>query len=139
MPTYPAATMAKLLLLTPRRLQQLVTEGVVPKVERGRYELAPVIQAYIHYLRERTLPGMMNIVSLDEARQRKLSADARLAEIEVAKAESGVATIQVVEKSWSDLVHAVRGRLLALPQNVAAMVAVEDNTGKCEAPLKGEI
>jgi len=35
MPTYPAATMAKLLLLTPRRLQQLVTEGVIPKVERG--------------------------------------------------------------------------------------------------------
>ncbi len=139
MPTYPAATMAKLLLLTPRRLQQLVTEGVVPKVERGRYELAPVIQAYIHYLRERTLPGMMNVVSLDEARQRKLSADAKLAEIEVAKAESGVATIQVIEKSWSDLVHAVRGRLLALPQNVAAMVAVEDDTGKCEALLSREI
>ena len=139
MPTYPAATMAKLLLLTPRRLQQLVTEGVVPKVERGRYELAPVIQAYIHYLRERTLPGMMNVVSLDEARQRKLSADAKLAEIEVAKAESGVATIQVIEKSWSDLVHAVRGRLLALPQNVAAMVAVEDDTGKCEALLNREI
>ena len=35
--------------------------------------------------------------------------------------------------------YAARGRLLALPQNVAAMVAVEDNTGKCEAPLKGEI
>ncbi len=139
MPTYPAATMAKLLLLTPRRLQQLVTEGVVPKVERGRYELAPVIQAYIHYLRERTLPDMMNVVSLDEARQRKLSADAKLAEIEVAKAESGVATIQVIEKSWSDLVHAVRGRLLALPQNVAAMVAVEDDTGKCEALLSREI
>ena len=96
---YPAATMAKLLLLTPRRLQQLVTEGVVPKVERGRYELAPVIQAYIHYLRERTLPGMMNVVSLDEARQRKLSADARLAEIEVAKAESAVVNIEVIEKS----------------------------------------
>ena len=115
MPTYPAATMAKLLLLTPRRLQQLVTEGVVPKVERGRYELAPVIQAYIHYLRERTLPGTMNVVSLDEARQRKLSADARLAEIEVAKAESAVVNVEVIEKGWTDLVHAVRGRLLALP------------------------
>ena len=139
MPTYPAATMAKLLLLTPRRLQQLVTEGVVPKVERGRYELAPVIQAYIHYLRERTLPGTINVVSLDEARQRKLSADARLAEIEVAKAESAVVNIEVIEKSWTDLVHAVRGRLLALPQNVAAMVAVEDDTGKCEALLSREI
>ncbi len=139
MPTYPAATMAKLLLLTPRRLQQLVTEGVVPKVERGRYELAPVIQAYIHYLRERTLPGMMNVVSLEEARQRKLAADARLAEIEVAKAESAVVNVEVIEKGWTDLVHTVRGRLLALPQNVAAMVAVEDDTGKCEALLSREI
>ena len=131
--------MAKLLQITPRRLQQLVTEGVIPKVSRGRYELAPVVQAYINYLRERTLPGMMNVVSLDEARQRKLAAEAKLAEIEVAKAEGGVVTIQIVEKSWTDLVHAVRGRLLALPQNVAAMVAVEDDTGKCEALINREI
>jgi len=139
MPTYPAATMAKLLQITPRRLQQLVSEGVIPKISRGRYELAPVVQAYINYLRERTLPGMMNVVSLDEARQRKLAAEAKLAEIEVAKAEGGVVTIQIVEKSWTDLVHAVRGRLLALPQNVAAMVAVEDDTGKCEALINREI
>ena len=105
MPTYPAATMAKLLLLTPRRLQQLVTEGVIPKVERGRYELAPVVQAYIQYLRERSVPGQMNVVSLDEARQRKLAADAKLAEIEVAKAEGAVASISAVEKGWTDLVH----------------------------------
>ncbi|MFP6689198.1 MAG: hypothetical protein VCD31_07765 [Alphaproteobacteria bacterium] len=35
--------------------------------------------------------------------------------------------------------HAVRGRLLALPQNVAAMVAVEYDTGECEALLSREI
>ena len=139
MPPYPAATMAKLLLLTPRRLQQLVTEGVIPKVERGRYELAPVVQAYIQYLRERSVPGQMNVVSLDEARQRKLAADAKLAEIEVAKAEGAVASISAVEKGWTDLVHTVRGRLLALPQNIAAMVAVEDDTGKCEALMAREI
>ena len=101
MPSYPAATMAKLLMLTPRRLQQLATEGIIPKVERGRYELAPVIQAYIHYLRERAVPGAMNVVSIDEARQRKLLADARLAEIEVAKAEGAVASIEAVEKGWT--------------------------------------
>ena len=139
MPTYPAAKMAKLLQITPRRLQQLVSEGVIPKISRGRYELAPVVQGYIGYLRDRTLPGIMNVVSLDEARQRKLAAEAKLAEIEVAKAESGVVNVEIIEKSWTDLVHAVRGRLLALPQNVAAMVAVEDDTGKCEALINREI
>ena len=62
-----AAEMVEMLLLTPRRLQQLATEGIIPKAARGRYELAPVIQAYINYLRERTLPGEMNVVSLGEA------------------------------------------------------------------------
>lgn len=40
-PTYPVATIAKLLLLSDRRVQQLTKEGVIPKEERGRYELAP--------------------------------------------------------------------------------------------------
>ena len=139
MPSYPAATMAKLLMLTPRRLQQLATEGIIPKVERGRYELAPVVQAYIHYLRERAVPGAMNVVSIDEARQRKLLADARLAEIEVAKAEGAVASIAAVEKGWTVLVHTLRGRLLALPQHIAAMVAVETEIAKCEALIASQI
>jgi phage terminase Nu1 subunit (DNA packaging protein) len=62
-----AAEMAEMLQLSPRRLQQLATEGIIPKISRGRYELAPVVQAYINYLRERTLPGEMNAVLLDEA------------------------------------------------------------------------
>ena len=55
--TYPVATIAKLLLLTERRVQQLTREGVLPRADRGRYELAPVVQAYVRYLRDRMLPS----------------------------------------------------------------------------------
>ncbi len=44
--THPVETIAKLLILTERRVQQLAREGILPKAEHGRYELVPVVQAY---------------------------------------------------------------------------------------------
>ena len=38
-PTYPVSTIAKLFNLTERRVQQLASEGVIPKPERGKYDL----------------------------------------------------------------------------------------------------
>ena len=61
--TYPVSTIAKLLMLTERRVQQLTADGVIPKPERGRYELIPAVQGYIKYLRARTLGAD----ALDEA------------------------------------------------------------------------
>jgi phage terminase Nu1 subunit (DNA packaging protein) len=51
--TWPSEKMAKLIDLTPRRLRQLVDEGVVPREERGRYNPFVVTVAYIRYLRDR--------------------------------------------------------------------------------------
>ncbi|MDR0703186.1 MAG: hypothetical protein LBF61_12465 [Azoarcus sp.] len=42
MSTASVETIAKLLDMTPRRVQQLATEGVVPKPEKkGQYEIVP--------------------------------------------------------------------------------------------------
>lgn len=54
-PTYPVATIADLLMVSERRVQQLAKEGVIPKAERGRYELVPTVQGYIRYLQERSV------------------------------------------------------------------------------------
>jgi phage terminase Nu1 subunit (DNA packaging protein) len=52
--TWPTSRMAKFIDVTPRRLQQLVQEGVVPKCEgRGRYNPIAVNLAYIRFLRDR--------------------------------------------------------------------------------------
>ena len=53
--TYPVNVIAKLLDLTIRRVYQLTNEGVIPRAEKGRYELVPAVQGYIRYLRDRAV------------------------------------------------------------------------------------
>lgn len=45
-------TIAKLFNLTPRRVQQLAGEGVIPRAEHGRYPLIPAIKGYIGFLQQ---------------------------------------------------------------------------------------
>ncbi len=50
-PGYAASTIAKLLGVSPRRLTQLVAEGIAIRVGRGRYDLTKTVQNYIAYLK----------------------------------------------------------------------------------------
>ena len=49
--TYNVETIAQILDLTPRRVQQFANEGYIPRASRGRYHLLPAVQGYIRYLR----------------------------------------------------------------------------------------
>ena len=50
--TYPAGTIAEMLLITDRRLRQLAAEDIVPKATRGRYPLVGCVQGYVSYLQK---------------------------------------------------------------------------------------
>jgi phage terminase Nu1 subunit (DNA packaging protein) len=50
--TWPADRMSKFIDVSPRRLAQLVQEGVVERAERGRYNPFAVTVAYIRWLRD---------------------------------------------------------------------------------------
>ena len=131
--TYPIKTICQILDLTERRVRQLVTDGILPKnSERGCYELIPTVKRYIHWLRDRSLYGEAkaksgNVVSLDEARRRKLIAEAELAELELQKERGEVVSIEETEKSWTKILGAVRAKILALPTTMAAVSAVESD------------
>lgn len=114
--TYPVGTIAKLLLMTERNVSGLALRGVIPKAERGRYELVPVVQAYIRYLRERA-------AGLDEAggtgdvgasRARLYMARARVAEMEAGQLDGSLVEIshaaEMVEADYNE----VRTKLLAI-------------------------
>lgn len=49
---FPADTIADLLGITPRRLQQLAAEEFVPRSERGLYPLVGSVQGYIRSLKQ---------------------------------------------------------------------------------------
>ena len=50
--TYPAKTIAALLMITDRRVRQLAQEGIIPKASRGRYPLTGCVHGYINYLQK---------------------------------------------------------------------------------------
>lgn len=52
MADYSLSTIAELLLLDERRVQQLSKAGRIPKTSRGKYELVGCVQGYVRYLRE---------------------------------------------------------------------------------------
>ena len=85
--TVAAATLAKLLGLSTRRIQQLVEAGVIPKPgKRGEYKLVESVAGYLKWLRSDAGNGTPDF---QKERARLTAARARLAEI-AADRESGL-------------------------------------------------
>ena len=126
-PTYPVTTIAKLLLISDRRVQQLSKEGVIPKTDHGRYELAPAVQGYVRYLQERSLgrPNAPEDYHTEKARLVRLQADK--AEIELKELNGQLVRADDVEAEWTDMLSAMKSRLMAIPSKAAPIVAAEDN------------
>lgn len=79
--TWPAERMATLIDVSPRRLQQLAAEGILPRETRGRYNPFKVTPAYIKSLRDRK--DGIDESGISEASARKALNIARCAEIEL--------------------------------------------------------
>ena len=47
---YPKETIANLLNISERRVEQLVKQRIIPKAGRGVFDLGPTVQAYVRYL-----------------------------------------------------------------------------------------
>ena len=47
--TQPIGVIARLLDLSERRVQQLSRKGVIPKAERGQYDLIGSVRGYVRY------------------------------------------------------------------------------------------
>lgn len=128
--TYPLSTISKLLMLTDRRVQQLVKDGHIPRAERGRYELVPVVQGYIKYLKDRAI-GADTPGGEVEDKARLMKARADIAQFEASRLAEDLVSVDEVERAWADLVASFRARSLSIPTKAAPMVAVEETTESC--------
>lgn len=135
-PSYPVGTIAKLFMLTERRVQQLVQMGIIPKNEHGRYELVPVVQGYVRYLQERSLgrTGAPEDYHQEKARLVKLQADK--AQLEVDELSGDLVRADEVAKEWEEMLGDMKGRLLGLPSKAAPIVAPQTHPGEVLAVLK---
>ena len=102
---------ARVLMITPRRVQQLTSDGVIPRGQRGRYQLVPAVQGYIKFLQDRTV-GRENVT---DPSVRLKTAQAELAEIELACERGKLIELQVVADVVRGEYATVRTRLGSLP------------------------
>lgn len=98
----------------------------VARADRARgveWELSlPDIVAWREARAVQAAIGDVALLSLDEAKKRKVAAEAALAELELARQRHEVVDITAVEKVVSDEYTACRARLLAIPHKVAPLL-----------------
>lgn len=70
--------------------------------------------------------------SYDEARTRKVNAEAEIAELELKKIHNELVNADDVVQAWTDVLASVKSRLLSIPTKAAPVVAAETNAGMCQ-------
>lgn len=70
--------------------------------------------------------------SYDEARTRKVNAEAEIAELELAQVHGKLVVAEDVISAWTDVLGAVKARLMSVASKAAPVVSSETNPGMCQ-------
>jgi len=139
-PTYPVSTIAKLLMISERRVQQLTKEGVIPKSERGRYELAPAVQGYIKFLQDRNIQvDDHRAIDYHAERNRKIKAEADLTTMQAQKMRGELVPLKQVERALAMVLAEVKVGMRNIPQRTATMLIGEQNETRIKEVLLTEV
>lgn len=76
-----------------------------------------------------TTGGVLIGSSYDEARTRKINAEAEIAELELQRIKATMCFTADVVKAWESVLHACRAKLLAVPVKMAPIVSGLSDTG----------
>ena len=137
--TVPLATVAKLLDLTERRVNQLAKDGVLPKTARGRYELVPVVRAYIAYLRQKAVNSDVGKDDWGTQRTRLTKLKADMAEMEKRQMEDSLIPADDVSDAWEAMVSNMKAKMLSLPSKVATAVFVAEDVSEAKRIIKEQV
>lgn len=72
------------------------------------------------------------MITYEEARARKVAAEAEIAELELAKVRGDLVIAEDVISAWSETLAGLKAKLISIPSKAAPIVAVEDNAGVCQ-------
>lgn len=140
-PSIQVGTLARLLMVSPRRVQQLAADGTIPKPSRGSYDLTLSVQGYIRFLQSHAAGNASQVKDKDyhAAKARKMSAEADLAEMEAAKMRADLVPADAVRSHLVQVATEVKTRILNVPQRVAPTLQGETDERKIKATLTEEL
>ena len=133
-----ATTLAAVLGVTARRVQQLAQDGIIAVASRGKYRLGEAVQAYIDF--------RVNDKPLSKAENDKLNADvlikkakATIMALEAQELQGKMHRSEDVANLTEDLIYTIRGMLLALPGRLAIDAASLMNPSEVSALIRKEV
>ena len=137
--TQPIGVIARLLDLSERRVQQLSREGVIPKAERGQYDLIGSVRGYVRYLRDQVLKAQAGAPDYAAERARFIRARADLAEMEAEEKRRSLIAAEQIEAAWIAVLALLRTRLLALPDRLAPQAFEQSTVGDTRNLIRAAI
>jgi phage terminase Nu1 subunit (DNA packaging protein) len=137
--TQPIGVIARLLDLSERRVQQLSREGVIPKAERGQYDLIGSVRGYVRYLRDQALKAQSGAPDYAAERARFIRARADLAEMEAEEKRRSLIAADEIEAAWVAVLALLRTRLLGLPDRLAPQVFDQTTIGDTRTLIRSAI
>lgn len=130
--------LAKMFNMTERNVRYLVEEGIIARVNHGRYDLIDTVSRYITFLK-------MSNDGLDESKvQESLEYEKWLhekakrekAEIELSHLKKEMHKADEVEKVLNHMLTSFRSKMLSLPSKTALLLASKDDPKEIEALLE---
>jgi phage terminase Nu1 subunit (DNA packaging protein) len=112
---------------------------VIPRAERGKYDLIRSVRGYVKYLQERAEGRGVEPTGLHEERMRLLTAQAEHKELEVAELQRSLLPSDDVMGAWEQLVAAFRARCLAIPARMAPRLAAMNERERIQDALTAEV
>jgi phage terminase Nu1 subunit (DNA packaging protein) len=137
--TQPIGVISRLLDLSERRVQQLSREGVIPKAERGQYDLIGSVRGYVRYLRDQAAKAQAGAPEYAAERARFIRARADLAEMEAEEKRRALIVAEQIEAAWIAVLALLRTRLLALPDRLAPQAFEQSTVGDTRNLIRAAI
>lgn len=133
--------LGEILGITPRRIQQLKAEGVMPGA-RGKYPLVDCTTAYVLYL-QKLSDGRAPTDAAGEERSgwqtRKLAAEAETKELEVARLRNILVSREFMRDQWEGALMAIRPQLLAIAPSLAPQLGACETVAEREAMIQKRV
>src|SRR6056297_2219834 len=137
--TQPIGVIARLLDLSERRVQQLSREGVIPKADRGQYDLIGSVRGYVRYLRDQAAKAQAGAPDYAAERARFIRARADLAEMEAEEKRHSLIAADQIEAAWIVVLALLRTRLLSLPDRLAPQAFDQPTVGDTRNLIRAAI
>lgn len=136
--TYSIEIISKLLMLSERRCQQLVNDGVIPKQDRGQYDLVKSVQGYVKFLRERAFGGVGN-TDMHSEKTRLVIAQANIAEMNDAEMRGDLVRTDEVRRAIFTSARGVRNAFQTVADRLALPIAGESDHRAIHEIIENEI